>query len=268
MSEAPIIEVRNASKYYGVGEKRFRALSGVNLKIQPGTFVSLLGPSGCGKSTILNAIAGLVQPSEGAILFQGKPVTRVNTGVGYVTQNDALLPWRTVERNVRIGLEIQRVKEPERSQRVDQMLSRVGLKAFAKRYPSELSGGMRKRASLARSLICAPGTIMMDEPFAAVDAQLRAALHQQLLDIWQEEQKTVVFVTHDLEEAITLSDKIIVMGTKPGRVVAEINVTLARPRDVFELRTSAEYVELYAQLWALLGDQIKSAMADGSDETS
>lgn len=254
-SGAPAISVSAVSKLFSKsdGSGFHTALSNVTLDIPPGRFVCLLGPSGCGKSTLLNMVAGLYPPSSGTLTYHGQPVDGVNTKVGYITQGDTLLPWRNLERNVGLSLELRSRKDRKASApRVAEMLKTVGLAGFEKHYPNQLSGGMRKRAILARTLLYGPETLLMDEPFGALDAQLRANLQLELLRLWNQDRKTVLFVTHDLEEAIMLADDIVVFGMNPGRVIHVEEVTLPRPRDAASLRSSPEFGDLWARLWHLL----------------
>jgi NitT/TauT family transport system ATP-binding protein len=234
----------------------FTAVQGIDLRIEPGQFVTIIGPSGCGKSTLLNLGAGLLGPTNGTVYYQGKPIKAVNTDVGYMMQQDHLLPWRTVERNVMLPLEIQKLPRREARQRAAAMIERVGLSGFASYYPSQLSGGMRKRVALARTLVYSPSTLMMDEPFAALDAQLRLVMQRQLLSLWQAERKTVLFVTHDLEEAILLGDLVIVFGTNPGRIIHTERVPLDRPRELVEVKRDPHFVDMWERLWRLIEEQI------------
>jgi NitT/TauT family transport system ATP-binding protein len=249
----PEFSFRNVTRRFrSANNEEFVALQSVDLDIQSGSFVCFIGPSGCGKTTLLNMSAGLLQASEGSVHFRGKELTSVNTGVGFMTQHDNLLPWRTLEKNVGIALEIERVPREERRRRVAEVIELVGLKGFAQRYPSQLSGGMQKRASLARGLVYEPSTLLMDEPFGALDAQLRLNMQNELLRIWERDRKTIIFVTHDLDEAILLADKIVVFGTRPGRVVHVEDVPLHRPRDLAELRLDPAYGEIWERLYKLL----------------
>lgn len=252
-TEVPEFSFRNVTRRFrSADSEEFVALQSVDLDIESGSFVCFIGPSGCGKTTLLNMSAGLLSASEGAVYFRGEPLRGVNTGVGFMTQHDNLLPWRTVEKNVGIALEIERVPRAERQRRVAEVLDLVGLGKFGKRYPSQLSGGMQKRASLARGLVYEPSTLLMDEPFGALDAQLRFTMQNELLRIWERDRKTIIFVTHDLDEAILLADRIVVFGTHPGRVIHVEDVPLERPRNLAELRHSPVYGETWERLWKLL----------------
>jgi NitT/TauT family transport system ATP-binding protein len=250
-----IVEYQDLSKVFFVGGKPVHALDHVNVSIEPGELLAIVGPSGCGKSTLLNLTAGLLEPGKGRVLYQGTPVTGVNTHVSYVTQKDNLLPWRTTAANVALPLTLgkhAKLSRKARGERVEKYLSMVGLDGFGGHYPSELSGGMRKRAQLARSLIYEPDVLLMDEPFGALDAQLRLVLQAELLRTWEGLGKTLIFITHDLAEAISLADRVIVMSGRPGRVVATEQITLPRPRDVFRVRFEPAFGVYFDRLWAAL----------------
>lgn len=208
----------------------FHALDHVGLAVQQGSFVSLIGPSGCGKSTIFNIVAGLQEPSEGRVLIDGFDATGTIGRVGYMLQKDLLLPWRTLTDNIILGMEIQGVRRAEARARALPLLRRYGLAGFENAYPKALSGGMRQRAALLRTLLFDTDVILLDEPFGALDAQTRLRMQEWLLQLWGDFGKTVVFVTHDVEEAIFLSDEVHVMGTRPGRIIATIPIALPRPR--------------------------------------
>jgi NitT/TauT family transport system ATP-binding protein len=225
------------------------ALEDVTFTARPGEFISLVGPSGCGKSTVLNLIAGLVRPSDGNVTYQGAAVDGVNTKVGYITQDDNLLPWRSVLRNVEFGLELRGVPKAERRARAREFIELVGLGGFEDHYPHELSGGMRKRAGIVRTLAYDSGVVLMDEPFGPLDAQTRVILQDELLRLWDRQRPAVLFVTHDLVEAITLSDRIITFTGRPGTIKQEYEVGLARPRDVFHIHELPRFKELYDALW-------------------
>lgn len=237
-------------------DEPFLAVDGIRLTVPTGRFITIIGPSGCGKSTLLNMAAGLLRPTQGRVLHRGRPIDGVNTTVGYLTQHDHLLPWRSLEKNVGLALEVQGVNVRERKRRVEEMLSLVGLEGFAKSYPAQLSGGMRKRAALARLLIYEPETLLMDEPFGALDAQLRLVLQAELLRLWESKKKTVLFVTHDLEEAILMADEVVVFGTKPGRIIHTETVDLPRPRDLAALRADPRFTVIWKRLWSLIESQL------------
>jgi len=252
------VQFNHVWQIFSEGEPdEFVALQDIHFEINRGEFVCIIGPSGCGKSTLLNLVAHTLRPTQGSVYYEGQEITQINQRVGYITQEDNLLPWRTLHDNVGIALEIRKVNPQERRQRVQEMLQRVGLEGFGHRYPSQLSGGMRKRASLARTLIYHPDTLLMDEPFGALDAQMRVVMQRDLLSLWERDRKTVLFVTHDLEESITLADKIVVFGTHPGRVVHVEPVPFRRPRDIMELRDQHQFHEIWRRLWSLIESQIE-----------
>jgi len=250
----PVIELQDVymafvSRSRGAGRRPLLALQGVSLSIPRNSFVTLVGPSGCGKSTVLKLVAGLLQPSAGRITYKGRPVEGVNTDVGFVTQDDNLYPGRTVMDNVQIALEFRGVPRSEREDRAAQLIEQVGLKGFEHHYPHELSGGMRKRASIIRTLIYDPDVILMDEPFGPLDAQTRTLLQDDLLKLWHGSNKTIVFVTHDLVESIALSDRIVVFSRSPGTVYREYDVPIPRPRDVFRIHEAPGFSDIFQSLW-------------------
>jgi NitT/TauT family transport system ATP-binding protein len=228
------ITFENVSKTF-VGQKEVRALDGISLTINEGEFVALLGPSGCGKSTLLNLLAGFEKTTEGTLLFDGETVTRPGPDRGVVFQEAALFPWLSVWENVVFGPRVQGVARPDYEPRAHSLLKLVGLEAFADALPVQLSGGMRQRVGIARVLAMSPRALLMDEPFGALDAQTRLAMQQLLLDVWQSLGTTVLFVTHDIDEAILLSDRICVMSARPGRIMRTIPIALARPRSIESL---------------------------------
>jgi NitT/TauT family transport system ATP-binding protein len=232
------ITFKNVSKTF-VGRKEVRALDGISLTINEGEFVALLGPSGCGKSTLLNLLAGFEKTTEGTLLFDGATVTRPGPDRGVVFQEAALFPWLNVWENVVFGPRVQGVARSEYEPKARSLLKLVGLEAFADALPVQLSGGMRQRVGIARVLAMSPRALLMDEPFGALDAQTRLAMQQLLLDVWQSLGTTVLFVTHDIDEAILLSDRICVMSARPGRIMRTIPIALARPRSIASL-TSPE----------------------------
>lgn len=225
------------------------ALTDVTLSVQPGEFVSIIGPSGCGKSTLLNLCSGLTMADTGTTHFQGQPVTRINTKVGYVPQDATLFPWLTVRENVGLSLTIKRVPRKEREKRIKSWISMVGLEGFENHYPRQLSGGMQKRCSIARTMIYEPDVVLLDEPFGPLDALTRLGLQSELMKIWRHTGTTFVFVTHDLNEAISLSTKIVVMSRRPGRIRAVVPIELAEPRDIYQVTESQEFAKLHAELW-------------------
>ncbi|MGI9025159.1 MAG: ABC transporter ATP-binding protein [Burkholderiaceae bacterium] len=241
--------------------QRYTAVEDVTLAVAPGEFVSVVGPTGCGKSTLLNVGAGLLAPSSGQVHVFGDEldarVAGVNKRAGYMFQSEALMPWRSAIDNVVAGLEFRGVARDEARQRGEEWLSRVGLAGFGDRYPHQLSGGMRKRVALAQTLVLDPDIILMDEPFSALDIQTRQLMENELLEIWQAKRKAVLFITHDLDEAIALSDRVIVLSAGPAtHPIAEFDIDLARPRDVAEIRTHPRFVELHAQIWSAMKEEV------------
>lgn len=222
-------------------------------------FVALVGPSGCGKSTVLNMIAGLVTPTQGAIRLDGRSLTGVPPQVGYVFQKDTVFPWRTVFQNLELGLTYRGVPRAERERRVREAIRLVGLEGFEDAFPATLSGGMRQRVALMRTLVVEPEILLMDEPFGALDTHTKLRLQAQLLALWTGKRQTVVFVTHDLAEAITLADRVIVLTSRPGRIKHVHAVKLPRPRDVIRIRETDEYAHEFSALWHVLGEEFAKA---------
>lgn len=252
-----ILTIKDVYKVFVSAGGAKLALRSIDLSVRRGEFLCLLGPSGCGKSTLLNMIAGLEAPMEGSILHHGIPVAGVNTRVGYVPQDDNLLPWRTTLANVELALEIKRIPKAERRERSLAYLRRVGLSGFENHYPHELSGGMRKRASIVRTLIDeTTDIILMDEPFGPLDAQTRLILQDELLRLWQETGRTIVFVTHDIVEAVALSDRIAIFTAAPGAIKAIYDIDLPRPRDVFHIHQTPGFSVLYDRIWHDLREEI------------
>jgi NitT/TauT family transport system ATP-binding protein len=255
-----MIELHGVSKSFTARGKVMPALDPIDISVAEQEFVALLGPSGCGKSTVLNMVAGLLEPTTGSITYRGAPVSGPNGRVGYMTQKDTLLPWRTVVDNVGIALELQcrSVSAGERRDRVAQVLELVGLTGFEQHYPAELSGGMRKRAALARMLVYEPETLLLDEPFGALDAQLKIIMHQELLRLTRLRGMTVLFVTHDLSEAITLADRILVFSGRPGHIRAGRSVPFGRDRDVLTVQFEPAFAGLYQDLWGELKPELET----------
>jgi NitT/TauT family transport system ATP-binding protein len=256
-----IVEVRDLVREYRMGEERVPALRGVTFTVHQTEYVAIVGPSGCGKSTLMNMIAGILPITEGEILHDGVPVSGINRAVGYMTQQDAVLPWRTVAENVALPLRFHGVAAAARSVRVSEMLEAVGLTGFGRAFPAELSGGMRKRVALAQLLAYEPRTLLMDEPFGALDAQLKLVMQEQLLRIWRARRQTVVFVTHDLGEAVTLAQRVVVFSGRPGRIKQIETVSLPAERDVFRVRFLPEFEIAYTRLWEALAPEIQREAA-------
>lgn len=242
-----IYSVRGVHKHFRKDDQELVALRGANLSVQEGSFLVLLGRSGCGKSTLLNLLAGLTTVTSGEIRYRGDLVVGPQTRVGYLTQQDTLMPWRTVLHNVEMPQEIRGADRAARTARAMQLIEQVGLAGFEHHYPRELSGGMRRRVSIARMLCSEPETLLLDEPFGALDAQLRGDLQRQLLDLWDGSGRTVVFVTHDIEEALILADRVVVLGPL-GAIMLDLIVDLPRPRDGDEIRIQPGYLRLYRAL--------------------
>ncbi|MFI5534360.1 ABC transporter ATP-binding protein [Kitasatospora sp. NPDC051853] len=268
-STPPAIELIGATK-------RFRTPSGtlhtavrsLDLTVAPGEFVAVVGPTGCGKSTTLTLVSGLEEPTEGEVLVHGRPVTGIDPEVGFVFQQDAVFPWRTVLSNVTAGPRFRGVPAAEAKERARDWLARVGLAAFEDRYPHQLSGGMRKRVALAQTLVNDPRILLMDEPFSALDVQTRALMSDQLLELWAGTGSSVVFVTHDLDEAIALADRVVVMTAGPATVKEVFTVDLPRPRTVEAVRLQPRFVELYREIWASLGEEVRITRERGADRAA
>jgi NitT/TauT family transport system ATP-binding protein len=232
-----------------------RALHGFDIDVREGEFLSVVGPSGCGKSTFLNVLLGLIKPDSGDLRLRGKPIAGPGTDRAMVFQEFGLLPWRTVQANIELGLELKGMAAEARREISQRLVDMVGLAGFEGHFPHELSGGMKQRVGLARALATDPDVLLMDEPFAALDAQTRDLMQVELLRIWQEAKKTVLFVTHQIEEAIYLSDRVMVMTKRPGRAKKIFPIELSRPRD-YEMRVTPEFNELKLDIWNSLKDEI------------
>ncbi|VVD89216.1 Taurine import ATP-binding protein TauB [Pandoraea anhela] len=242
--------------------KRYTAVADTSLDIAPGEFVSVVGPTGCGKSTLLNVAAGLLAPSSGSIKVFGEPLKGINARAGYMFQAEALMPWRNAIDNVTAGLEFRGVEAQEAKARGHEWLKRVGLGGFGDRYPHQLSGGMRKRVAMAQTLILDPDIILMDEPFSALDIQTRQLMENELLELWAAKRRAVLFITHDLDEAIALSDRVVVLAAGPGtHPIGEFRIDLPRPRDVAEIRNHPRFTELHAQIWDVLREEVLKGYA-------
>ena len=257
-----MVEIQGVSKIFQKTVKNnsteLKALSNVNLSIRENEFVSIIGPSGCGKTTLLKIIDGLIPCDSGKISINGKQVTAPGPDRAVVFQTFALLPWRTVLANVEFSLELRQIPKEQRTNTARDYLKRVGLADFENHYPHELSGGMQQRAGLARALAVNPMILLMDEPFGSVDAQTRQLLQEELLELWQRERKTVIFITHSMDEAVYLSDRVVVMTPRPGNVAEVLNVPLPRPRLAEEVRRDPKFVDLTNYIW----DSLKKTMAN------
>jgi NitT/TauT family transport system ATP-binding protein len=239
------------------GGADYVAVAGIDLKVAAGQFVSVVGPTGCGKSTLLNVIAGLVTPTVGTVRIDGEPLRGLSARVGYLFQQDALLPWKNVLDNVAFGLELRGVGKAAREKQAREWLRRVGLTGFERAYPHQLSGGMRKRVAVAQMWLVDPDILLMDEPFSSLDVQTRQIMENELLELWTGTGKTVIFVTHDLDEAVSLSDEVVLLSAGPAsHIVGRYPIDLPRPRDLMDLRTRPEFTSSYARVWADLRDEV------------
>lgn len=237
--------------------QRYTAVENVSLTVADGEFVSVVGPTGCGKSTLLNMAAGLLQPSQGSVHIYGEPLTGVNARAGYMFQAESLMPWRTALQNVMAGLIFRGVDKSTAQAQSEDWLRRVGLGGFGDRYPHQMSGGMRKRASLAQTLVMDPDIILMDEPFSALDIQTRQLMENELLALWQSKKKSVLFITHDLDEAIAMSDRVVILSAGPAsHPIGEFTIDLPRPRDVAEIKMTPRFMELHQAIWAVLREEV------------
>lgn len=244
------------------GDQRYTAVANTTLHVGAGEFVSVVGPTGCGKSTLLNIAAGLLAPSAGEVRVFGDPLAAINRRAGYMFQAEALMPWRSALDNVMVGLQYRGVPDAQARAQALAWLERVGLREFADRYPHQLSGGMRKRTSLAQTLALDPDIILMDEPFSALDIQTRQLMENEVLDLWAAKKKAVLFITHDLDEAIAMSDRVVVLSAGPAtHPIGEFAIDLPRPRDVAEVRTHPRFVELHSQIWGVLREEVLKGYA-------
>ena len=243
-------------------DARYTAVADTTLRVRAGEFVSVVGPTGCGKSTLLNIGAGLLQPSSGAVQVFGEPLVGINKRAGYMFQSEALMPWRSALDNVMVGLQYRGVPDAQARAEALAWLERVGLREFADRYPHQLSGGMRKRTSLAQTLALDPDIILMDEPFSALDIQTRQLMENEVLELWAAKRKAVLFITHDLDEAIAMSDRVVVLSAGPAtHPIGEFTIDLPRPRDVAEVRGDPRFIELHSQIWGVLREEVLKGYA-------
>lgn len=258
------IVLDNLSQVYYIRTKdnakkqKFTAIKDFSLSIDKGEFIAIVGPSGCGKSTLLDIISGLSKANSGKIFIDGNAINGPALDRGFVMQGYALFPWRTIKKNVEFGLELKKIPKKERARISQEYIELVGLKGFEERYPHELSGGMRQRVAIARSLAYEPEVLLMDEPFAAVDAQTRETLQDELLRIWEKTNKTIIFVTHSIEEAVLLADRVVVLTKNPGTIKKVVKIELPRPRTNAEMRVSTDYSWITNNVWELLQDTIEN----------
>ncbi len=249
------------------GSAVYEAVRGIELTVSAGEFVSIVGPTGCGKSTLLNAAAGLLAPSAGTVGVFGAPLSGLNARAGYLFQADALMPWKTARDNVAVALEPKGIRRPDALREADRWLARVGLRTFGASYPHMMSGGQRKRVALAQMLIRDPEILLMDEPFGPLDAQTRQIMGNLLLKLWAQDRKAVMFVTHDLEEAIALSDRVVVMSAGPAAtIIGDFPIALARPRDASEIRLDPEFHRIHKEIWSRLRAEVQKAYAFEEEE--
>jgi NitT/TauT family transport system ATP-binding protein len=259
------VDLTDVTIAFAVAKGTYTAVEGASLSVADGEFVAIVGPTGCGKSTLLNVAAGLIAPAAGKVGVLGQPLASINREAGYLFQSDALFPWKTAVDNVAIGLDVAGVDKAEARQRAMTWLERVGLAGFANRYPHMLSGGQRKRVGLAQVLIRNPKILLMDEPFGPLDAQTRQIMGNLLLDLWSADRKAVLFVTHDLEEAIALSDRVVIMSAGPAaRIIGNWEVKLPRPRDIAEVKLEREFHELHREIWQMLKSEVMKSYAQAS----
>jgi NitT/TauT family transport system ATP-binding protein len=263
--QAASIDIRHVDHRFGAN---VLAVSDANLQINAGEFVSIVGPSGCGKTTLLNLIAGLIDPQDGEISIAGTPPKAGRADVAYMLARDCLFPWRTAIDNVMLGGEFRGVPTNRRRERAQELLRHVGLAGFENHYPKALSHGMRQRVALARTFSLESPVLLMDEPFGALDAQTKMQLEDVLLDLWSEEQRTVLFITHDLAEAVMLSDRVVVMSARPGRILVDLRIMLPRPRSVRALQKDPAFHSIYAEVWSWLEQALGAPQQLAAEVTS
>jgi NitT/TauT family transport system ATP-binding protein len=256
-----LVRVNQLTKTFRTRRSEVTALAGIDLSIARGEFVCVVGPSGCGKTTLLNIVGGLESPSSGSVQFSGSAGRGGKPLISMVFQEQGVFPWMTVLDNAAFGLMARGVPRREREAIARTLLARVGLSRFAQAYPRELSGGMRQRVNIARAFANDPELLLMDEPFANLDEQTKLILQNGLLQIWEEDRKTVLFITHSLDEAVRMADRVVLMTARPGRIKANVRVDLPRPRDVFDMPSNPEYQRLYAQIWEALREEVLEASA-------
>lgn len=256
VTDVAAVALREVRRTFDSAKGPFVALEGVTLTVPRSQFLSVVGPSGCGKSTLLSLISGLGAADEGHVEVMGEPVKGVQSDVGYIFQKDALLPWRTALQNVALGPMFRGTKKAKALDQARSWLARVGLSKHQDSYPHQLSGGMRKRVAIAATMVCEPAVLLMDEPFSALDVQTRTIMENDLLELWELARPTVIFITHDLEEAIGLSDRVVVMAASPGRVIGDYEIPLARPRNLLDIRMDPAFTVLYERIWEQLRQEV------------
>jgi len=266
-TRASKLVVRNLGKSFRTqrSEESIQVFAGISFEVHPSEFISLVGPSGCGKTTFLRILDGLIPHDDGEILLDGKAVIKPGPGKGFVFQESSLLPWRTVLDNVILGLELQGVSHREARQKAERYISLVGLAGFEQHYPHELSGGMQQRVNLARALIVDPQVLLMDEPFASLDAQTREIMQAELLKMWNQTKKTVIFVTHQIEEAIYLSDRVVVFSARPAKIREIVKVDISRPRSL-NVKRSKEFLDLADHIWGIIQEEVLKSMGREREE--
>jgi NitT/TauT family transport system ATP-binding protein len=259
----PRIQVEHLYKQFEnhATEQAIEVLQDINLSVPAGEFLTIVGPSGCGKTTLLRIFAGLIPATDGKVLYEGKPITGPSPSVGFVFQSDNLMPWRTVWDNIALGPELRGESRRSYGPRIQQMLDLVGLAGFDKYYPHQLSGGMRQRVNLARALAIQPDVLLMDEPFAALDAQTRDIMQEELLRIWRATGNTVIFITHQIDEALFLADRLLILAARPGRVQEMLQVDIPRPRSL-EVKRSARFMELADHVWHGIERQVRASIRE------
>lgn len=266
-ADVPAVRLDAVQVAFGIKNSAYVAVERADLDVADGEFVAIVGPTGCGKSTLLNIAAGLIQPTAGGAQIYGKPLVGINRQAGYLFQSDSLFPWKTALENVAIGLEVANAGRQAARERAHFWLKRVGLGAFTDRYPHMLSGGQRKRVGLAQVLIRDPKILLMDEPFGPLDAQTRQIMGNLLLDLWSGDRKAVLFVTHDLEEAIALSDRVVIMAAGPGsRIIGNWKIDLKRPRDIAEVKMEDHFHEIHREIWNKLKEEVLKGYSQAEGE--
>jgi NitT/TauT family transport system ATP-binding protein len=264
-----LVDISNATKRFLTGSgNTHTAVQEITLQVEAGEFVAVVGPTGCGKSTTLSLVSGLEPASEGTVTVKGQPVKGIPDGVGYMFQADAMLPWRTVLANVAAGPLWRGAKKADAESKARDWIERVGLAGFEHYYMHQLSGGMRKRVAMAQTLVTEPEILLMDEPFSALDVQTRALMQNELLQLWSGTNAAVIFVTHDLEEAITLADRVVVMTASPARIKDVFTIDLPRPRNVEEIRMTPEFIATYKEVWTSLSSEVAIARKAGASRVA